>query len=115
MLHRMTVDRCDCNWGCPLVMLLVDPLIDHPVVQQAVGIIESDLLHNYEYSQLQKDPMERGQFSNWGKSSGRHCTVTEERKGHSHQELIDQHSLDHMKQTLSVHWFISLWLHFVFP
>lgn len=34
MLHRVRVDRCDACWGCPLVVDLVDVLVQPWMMQQ---------------------------------------------------------------------------------
>lgn len=47
MLDWMAIDRCHRYGGGPFVMLLMYELIDVLVMQQAMRVIESQLLHQY--------------------------------------------------------------------
>lgn len=44
VLDRMAVDGGDGDRGRPLVVLLVDVLVDVSVVQKSVGVVETDFL-----------------------------------------------------------------------
>lgn len=52
VLNGVRVDSNDADWGRPLVMLLVDVLIEDWQVKQAVGVVEPGLLDHDAYAQL---------------------------------------------------------------
>ena len=63
MLHRVAVKGCETDRGGPLMVLLVDVLVHPLVVEQPVGVVEHDLLHQHADDQLKQDTGKRGQDS----------------------------------------------------
>lgn len=76
------------------MVLLVYPLVDEPIVEQAVRVIESKLLGDNEHGQLQEHPMKCRQLTNGGESTGRHRTVAEEGQRNADKKLIEEHRPD---------------------
>lgn len=62
MFNGMTVDGRNGNGSRPLVVLLVDVLVDAFIVQQPMWIVEAELFHQYADGQLHAHPMEGGQL-----------------------------------------------------
>lgn len=113
MLDRVAIDRSHSYRGRPLVMLLVDMTVHEAIVQQSMGVVETNLLGDNKHGQLEQDPMECGQVTDWSESPGTHRPIAEQGEGDSHEELIDQHRPNHLHQPLPVHRFVGLRLHFV--
>ena len=58
MLHRVIVKGGEADRCRPLMMLLVDVLVHPLVMQQPVGVVEHDLLHQHTDDQLQQYAVE---------------------------------------------------------
>ena len=63
MLHRVAVEGGETHRCSPLMMLLVDVLVHPLVVEQPVGVVEHDLLHQHADDQLYQDTVEGGKYS----------------------------------------------------
>lgn len=72
VLNGMAIDGRHRDGGRPLMMLLMDVLVDVLVVQQTVRIVESQLLHQDAHGQLKADPVECGQVTNVAQSTDLH-------------------------------------------
>lgn len=95
------------------MVLLVYPLVDEPIVEQAVRVVEANLLGDNEHSELQEHPMKCRQLTNGGESTGRHRTVAEKGQRNADQELIKEHRPDDMEQPVPVHRLVGIRLHLV--
>lgn len=98
VLDGMTIDRSDRNGGRPLVVLLVDVLVDVLVVEQAMGVVEAQLLHQDAHGQLEADPVERGQVPDVAQAPDLHQSVAGIGQGQAHKNLIANHAPNHLKK-----------------
>lgn len=72
------------------------------ILQQVpVAIVEANLYHNYVYSQVYKNPMERGKYPYWVKAPPQHQLVTWVCKWYGDNSLVEQHPSYHLENTVS--------------
>lgn len=97
VLDGMAIDRRDRDGGRPLVVLLVDVLVDVLVVEEAMGVVEAELLHQDADGQLEADPVERGQVPDVAQAPDLHQSVAGIGQGQAHEYLIADHAPNHLK------------------
>lgn len=99
VLNGMAIDGRHRNGGRPLVMLLVDVLVNVLVMQQAVRVVEAQLLHQDADGQFEADPMERRQIANVAESANLHQPVAGIGQGYAHKDLVADHAPDHLSES----------------
>lgn len=115
VLNGMAIDCSHGYRSCPFVMLFVDEFVDVLAVEEAMGVVEANLLHQDAYCQLQENPVECGQLSIGHNASESHYLVCQEAHGNTHDKLIEQHRDNDLHEPLVVHRFIRSRLDLVLP
>jgi len=101
--------------GCrPLVVLLVDILVQRPVVQQSVGIVEHDLLQDHKDGHIPQRSPEGGQHPDVLAifCSVYHLVDCPAGQKVDHRQ-IEQHHLDSSPEPGQIHWLILAGLYLV--
>ena len=103
VLERVAIDRGDRDWRRPLVMLLVDVLVEVAVVEQPVGVVEADLLAEDVEGHLGEEAVEGGQVVKRLEAAPLHQPVGGVPQGYSDDYLVEEHHADHPEEVARRH------------
>lgn len=114
MLERMTVERCDGDGTLPLVMLLVNVLIEKLIVNETMRVIKSNLIDENANGQINQNARKPGHIAKvLGKAFQAFQIIADERQRHTNDNLIEYNHSYGVYQLSLINGLVCIHLDFV--
>ena len=119
VFHGVGIGGGEGHWCRPLVVHLVKALVEEPVVQQRMGVVEGHLANQQEHGELPQDCAQRWKrpqavFTLWA-IHAESDEVAKMTGYQAHHQIVEEHLPDHVIVLHPVDGLIGSLLSFVFP